>query len=139
MYRYPSLRVLLLGGSVGWVTPFLWRFDTDFRAFRHDLLFLKKPPSEVFRDHFFVGSSPFCFDLPPGDLARYLAFDHELGELLCYASGYPDREYADPAAVASALPPEWEPKVLRENPLRFLGSRAGSGATDALATTTGGR
>jgi predicted TIM-barrel fold metal-dependent hydrolase len=139
MYRYPSLRFLLLGGSVGWITPFLWRFDTDFKAFRHDLLWLKHFPSEVFREFFFVGTSPFNFSAANGSLGRYLAADHELGEVICYASGYPDSEYADPPAVASALPVEWRSKVLHENAMRFLGSRAGAAQTAETVTTSTGR
>ena len=132
MFRYPNLRFLLLGGGVTWVTPFLWRFDTDFKAFRHDMLWLKSMPSEVFRKHFYVGTWPFTYAAAEGRLAEYLEADHDLGELICYASGYPDSEFADPESVAEALPPEWRSKVLRANPLRFLGRSA----TDSAAAVT---
>ena len=128
MYRYPSLRFLLVGGSVGWITPFLWHFDTYYRVFRHDVMFLDRRPSEVFREYFYVGAFPFCFDGPDERVARYLGVDHDLGGVICYASGYPDREYASPEDVASRLPSEWRSKVLYENPLRFLGAR-GSAAS----------
>jgi hypothetical protein len=122
MFRHPNLRFLLLGGGVTWVTPFLWRFDTDFKAFRHDMLWLKSMPSEVFREFFYVGTWPLNDANAGGSrLADYLEVDHDLGELICYASGYPDSEFADPEAVAHALPPEWRSKVLTSNPLRFLG------------------
>jgi len=120
MNRYPSLRFLLLGGSVAWVTPFLWRFDTDYKAFRHDALWLKVMPSELFREYFFVGTDPFVFDVAGDHLARYLETDHALHELICYASGYPDREYATPVAVERLLPAGWSARVFGENPRRFL-------------------
>jgi predicted TIM-barrel fold metal-dependent hydrolase len=127
MDTYPSLRFLLLGGSVGWITPFLWRFDTDYKAFRHDALWLRTPPSEVFREYFLVGTGPLGFEAAGERFAEYLAVDHELADVLCYASGYPDRESDTPAAVAAALPGGWETKVLHDNAARFLGAAVTAG------------
>jgi predicted TIM-barrel fold metal-dependent hydrolase len=139
MDTYPSLRFLLLGGSVGWITPFLWRFDTDHKAFRHDVLWLKKPPSEVFRECFFVGTGPLKFDAAGDRFARYIAADHGLEDVLCYASGYPDRERDEPASVAAALPAGWEGKVMSENAERFLtGRRSAAPEPEAAVTTARG-
>jgi len=128
MNRYPSLRFLLLGGSIAWITPFLQRFDTEFKPFRHDALWLKTLPSEVFREYFFVGTDPFVFDGTAGRLADYLAIDHSLDRVVCYASGYPDAEYADPGTVQRRLPPGWASNVMRENAGRFLRRALGTTA-----------
>jgi predicted TIM-barrel fold metal-dependent hydrolase len=122
MNRYPSIKFLLLGGSAAWITPFLWRFDTDFKAFRHDLLWMKTTPSEVFHEHFFVGTNPFTFEAAAGRLSQYLEVDHHLEDVICYSSGYPEREYADPSAVLKSIPSHWEDKVFRTNARRFLGN-----------------
>ena len=137
IYRYPSLRFLLLGASAAWITPFLWRFDTDFRAFRHDVMFLKGLPSDAFREHFFVGTFPWCFEAAGDRFARYLQIDHHLEEVLCYASGFPDRESSDPSIVAAALPDGWAAKALHDNPLRFLGPRSTAARTSAKVRVVG--
>lgn len=142
MHRYPSLRFMLLSGGVAWVTPWLWKFDENFRAFRHDMLFMKGTPSEAFRDYFFVGTFPFQHKAAGDSLGRYLKADpeHQLGDVICYSSGYPDRESVGPETVASALPEEWRSKVLSENPLRFLGARgeAALRASAGAAAAQGG-
>jgi predicted TIM-barrel fold metal-dependent hydrolase len=136
MDRYPSLRFLLLGGSVGWITPFLWRFDTDYKAFRHDVLWLKRFPSEVFHECFFVGTGALEFSAAGDRFSSYLEIDHQLGDVICYASEYPDREFASPGFTASLLPAAWESNVLGENAQRFLGARAHRKRDDPSPTPT---
>src|SRR3984885_12136841 len=120
MKRYPSLRFLLLGGSIGWVTPFLWRLDAGYRSFRHDVLWLRTLPSEVFQQHFMVGTDPFLRLADRATFAKYLTVEPTLAELTCYASGYPDTEYAAPATVSELLPGDWKEAVLTGNASRFL-------------------
>lgn len=119
--RYPKLKFLLAGASIGWITPFLWRFDTDFKAFRHDMLWLKETPSEVFQQKFLVGTGPLAFQAAGERFASYLEIDHRLSEIVCYASGYPQRDCSTPAETLSALPAAWTAKVLFENASGFLG------------------
>jgi uncharacterized protein len=121
MKRYPSLRFLLLGGSMTWVTPFLWRLDAGFRSFRHDVLWLRALPSEIFRQYFMVGTDPFVCAVDPATLAHYLTVDPSLAQLTCYSSGYPDTEYTRPDEVAALLPLDWRRAVLQENASRFFG------------------
>jgi predicted TIM-barrel fold metal-dependent hydrolase len=121
--RYPSLRFLLLGGGTGWITPFLWRLDTEYRAFRHDVLWMKKQPSVYFRECFRVGTGPFVTPagLPVDSFARMVTIDHELANVICYASGYPDRESVPPGAVRESLPDGWDAPVLSGNAAAFFG------------------
>jgi len=117
--RYPELRFLLVGGGVGWVTPFLWRMDAEFRAFRHDALWLTKPPSVYFTERFGVGTHPLTVAATVS-LERYLAVDPRLADVLCYASGFPDREATTPEELNDVLPDEWAQRVLHGNAERLL-------------------
>jgi predicted TIM-barrel fold metal-dependent hydrolase len=121
--RYPSLKFLLLGGGTGWITPFLWRLDTEYRAFRHDVLWMKEQPSVYFRECFRVGTGPFVTPagLPVDAFARLVAVDHELANVMCYASGYFDRESVPPGAVREALPDDWAEPVLSGNAAALFG------------------
>jgi hypothetical protein len=112
---HPTLKFLVLGGGVGWITPFLWRFDADYRAFPHDMLWLKERPSSYFWKHFKVGTDPFVLGCSPEQLIRYLEVMPELEDAICYSSGYPDAEYTSWQTVADGLPPSWLPKVMRGN------------------------
>jgi uncharacterized protein len=141
MKRYPSLRFLLLGGSIGWVTPFLWRLDAGYRSFRHDVLWLRTLPSEIFQQYFMVGTDPFLRLAERETFEKYLTVDPTLAQITCYASGYPDTEYAAPATVSEWLPADWTEAVLRENASRFFGWAAGPAAVgrsgEAVASEVG--
>jgi hypothetical protein len=133
--RWPSLDFLLLGGSVVWVTPFLWRLDNLFKAFRQDMLWLEERPSELFCRRFLVGTDPFRWGVDPEKLRAYLETDHSLGDVVCYASGYPELEYSSPGEIEAALPDEWATRVFQENPRRFLQS----GVAPSPSSTPRGR
>jgi hypothetical protein len=137
MDHYQDLRFLLLGGSAAWITPFLWRLDTEFKAFRHDMLWLKELPSELFKRSFMVGTHPFMFAGEKAQLERYWGVDEELRDVICYASGYPDSECTIPADVSSMFPPGWMSSVLGQNALSFFGWSNESPRVPATEQRTG--
>jgi uncharacterized protein len=121
MNRYADLRFVVLGGGIAWLTPWLWRLDTNHKAFRYDSLWLRDtPPSEIFKRHFRIGTHPLNYHVDTEQLQSYLELDPALGDLVCYASGYPDWDGRSPAQVADTLPADWAPSVLRDNSARFL-------------------
>jgi hypothetical protein len=56
--KFPDLRVLVSGFGFTWVPPLLWRLDREWRTFRHDVPWVKRPPSEYIRDHVWITSWP---------------------------------------------------------------------------------
>ncbi len=139
MERFPSLRFLLLGGGAAWVTPWLWRLDTNHRAFRYDSLWTKgRRVSDIFREHFLVGTHPFGFAADPEALRAYFAVDPTLADVLAYASGYPDWDTTSPSDVAAGLPAPWEQRVLGDNASRFFGWDERDRTPPTTATASGG-
>ncbi len=121
MHRYPSLRFLVLGGGIGWVTPWLWHLDTNYKAFRYDALWLgSTAPSEVFKRHFLVGTHPFNYHVGTERLAAYLALDPGLADVICYGSGYPDWDSLTPGELLARLPAAWHAKVAHANARAFF-------------------
>jgi predicted TIM-barrel fold metal-dependent hydrolase len=120
--RYPDLKVLLLGGGLGWVGPWLWRMDTNYRAFRHDVLWLgDDPPSEHAARHLRVGTHPFDHPADAGDaVTEYFALEPAVARMACFASGHPG---AGPSAAAAlgVLPGDWAPRVLHGNAEELFG------------------
>jgi uncharacterized protein len=134
---YPSVRFLLLDAGVTWITPYFWRFDIDYKGIPQDVPWLKDKPSAYFREFFKVGTNPFRLGTSPEKFIRYLEVNPDLADMMCYASGYPNADYATWDAVNAALPPEWSERVMRENALEFFGQRTQaskpSQASEALA------
>jgi predicted TIM-barrel fold metal-dependent hydrolase len=118
--RLPDLRVLLLGGGVAWITPFLSQFATSYKQFRRDTPWLRRAPADYFFDNVRVATYPLDRTDAPERLWKYLGESSGLDRVLCYASGYPnwDRDTVDD--IRSWLPPAWLPAVLHDNAERLF-------------------
>ena len=135
--RFPTLRVLVLGAGVTWVAPLLWRFDTDAKALRRDAPWLKRLPSEYFRQFFRVGTFPFAGPASSDQMVKYLNAFRNIESILCFASGYPDIDSDSAMSVSDTLPQDWRAKVMGSNALDFFRWPSRSVATGAATTTTG--
>lgn len=56
--RFPDLRVLFSGFGFAWLPSLLWRLDREWRTFRHDVPWVKRPPSEYVLEHVWLTSWP---------------------------------------------------------------------------------
>ncbi|MEA2331675.1 MAG: uncharacterized protein QOH58_1813 [Thermoleophilaceae bacterium] len=114
--HYPSLKLILLEGGVAWLPGLLWRFDASFKGARREVPWVKRLPSEYFRDHVRITTQPP--EIPPGyeHIVELLA---EVGaqETLMFASDYPHRSEGEPLDIAARIPAAWLPNVLRGNAL----------------------
>lgn len=113
--RWPGLKVFVVGAGVTWITPMLWRFDTDFKAFRRDAPALSMLPSEYVHRNVRIGTYPLDRLQTPERLQDYLSVQPELEDVLCYASGFPAVDRDVPADLERWLPSAWLPKVLEGN------------------------
>ena len=56
--KYPRLRVLFSGFGFAWLPSLAWRLDREWRTFRHDVPWVRKPPSEYVFDQVWLSSWP---------------------------------------------------------------------------------
>jgi uncharacterized protein len=56
--RFPTLRVLFSGFGFGWLPSLLWRLDREWRTFRHDVPWVKRPPSEYILENIWLSTWP---------------------------------------------------------------------------------
>jgi predicted TIM-barrel fold metal-dependent hydrolase len=118
--KYPALRVLLVETGVAWLPWFLWRFDTEYRGIRRETPWLRRPPSEYFREHVRVTTQPLEQSPDRDQLIELLALV-DAQELLCFSSDYPHWDTDELSWVESRLPAEWAERVLRQNAFDFYG------------------
>lgn len=96
--RFPKLRVVLQEAGVFWVVPYLWRLDQDWKGLRVQTPWVRRFPSEYFREHFRLTTQ--LVEPPASDDLR----DDLLGlldaeRMLMFASNYPYGDYAEQAAL----------------------------------------
>jgi predicted TIM-barrel fold metal-dependent hydrolase len=113
--RFPDLKLFLLGGGVGWITPFLLEFEKSYKAFRRDAPWLRLRAPDYFAQNVRVSTYPLDRTDTPERLARYLKLQPEIENILCYASGYPNWDRDTVADIEAWVPREWLPKVLWQN------------------------
>ena len=132
--KFPSLRVLVIGGGRSWVPSFLWRFDAAFKGLRREVPWVQKLPSEYFREHVRVASYPRD-PVPTGSKAKAI-FD-TLDDITCFASGYPYWDCLLTSETAETLNAESARNVMYEN-ARFLFDRSGGIAGAAKVVNLAG-
>jgi predicted TIM-barrel fold metal-dependent hydrolase len=115
--KHPNLKLLLMGGGVAWLPALLWRFDTEYRAYRREAPWIKRMPSEIFRDHVRISTYPLDVSPDPSQLVAALNTVEQVEDMLVFASGYPDWDADTPGDVADRIPSAWHEKVFHQNAL----------------------
>ena len=116
--RFPSLRVFIAGAGAAWIPGLFFRLDVNWRGLRREVPWVRRMPSEYFRDHFRVSMWPLD-RAPDADGAERIVqalrtFDG-IEELLCFSSGYPHWNADDIDDVAAHIPAEWHRGVFSDN------------------------
>lgn len=56
--RFPALDFIFAGFGFSWLPSLLWRLDREWRTFRHDVPWVKRPPSEYVLESMWFSSWP---------------------------------------------------------------------------------
>jgi predicted TIM-barrel fold metal-dependent hydrolase len=116
--RHRDLRVVAVGAGMAWLPGWLWRFDSDFRAYGSDETpWLKRSPSEQLVEQVRVATYSFGAIQDVSGFQRLLGSAPWLSATLCYGGGFPRWDADSPDTVAAAFPPGWRDAVLRDNAL----------------------
>jgi uncharacterized protein len=117
--KYPRLKVAFVEVDQFWVAGFMWHMDADWKSLREQTPWVKRLPSEYFRQHIRVGSQPF--EEPPRreDLFHMLEAMHA-EETLIYCSDWPHWDWDDPATTFPKLPEHLHQRIFAENAREFL-------------------
>ena len=113
---WPTLKVLLVETGVAWVGPILWRLDADYKALHRETPWLKRLPSEYFRDHIRLATQPL--EQPPNQEHLWAVLEAIDGErTLMFASGYPHWNFTAPDSLN--IPGEWRERIFDTNAREF--------------------
>jgi hypothetical protein len=119
--RYPTLRVLAIGGAMSWLPGFLWRFDADYKGMHRETPWVKRMPHEYVREHVRVTTYPLDTAAHPDGLRQALGTFDGMEDVLVFASGAPRSDATDPGAVARVLPEAWHSKAFAGNAAALFG------------------
>jgi predicted TIM-barrel fold metal-dependent hydrolase len=119
--RFPDLRVTLIEGGFAWAPSLMWRMDKEWKGLRHEIPWVKRPPSDYIREHIRFTTQPA--DLPDTEASlRQILEQMASDELLLFASDYPHWHGDDPPeAWINRLPAALADRILAENARAWYG------------------
>ena len=112
--RFPSLKFAFIEVQQFWAPGLIWHMDADWKSLREQTPWLKKLPSEYFREHIKVGSQPLGEPTRPEHLMPMLEAMHA-DEVLIYCSDWPHWDWDDPATTFPRLPEDLHKRIFAEN------------------------
>ena len=119
--RFPTLKVVLYEGGIGWLPHIMWRFDKNWKAQRAETPWVKEPPSAYILRHFY--STTYPLEALPGPALAALCAMIEAKRTLLFSGNFPHWELGDPFAMLDELPNELRRRVTVENALALYGER----------------
>jgi predicted TIM-barrel fold metal-dependent hydrolase len=118
--KYPRLKVLFDEVDQFWAVGLMWHMDADWKSLRDQTPWVKRLPSEYFRQHIRVGSQPMLE--PENDAQFFCMLDAmHAEETLVYASDWPHWDWDDPATTFPKLPGHLHRRVFAENARELFG------------------
>ncbi|MDF2660111.1 MAG: amidohydrolase [Paenibacillus sp.] len=117
---FPTLKVVMIEAGMMWIAPAIWRMDQDWKALRHNTPWVKKLPSEYYREHVRVTSQPIELPAKPELFLPMLEAIHA-GQCLMFASDYPHWDFDSPQLAFPKLPDELWERVFYQNAAELYG------------------
>lgn len=120
--RFPSLQMLFSGFGFTWLPTLLWRMDREWRTFRHDVPWVKEPPSRSVLQNTWFTTWPLGEAADPENWAG--RFSQTLRTRITFGSHAPHASdgYAD---VEALLGQEWADEIAGNGTAFISDERAG--------------
>lgn len=118
--KFPDLRFAFVEVDQFWAAGFMWHMDADWKSLREQTPWVKRLPSEYFRQHIRVGSQPLEEPERPEQLLDMLEAMHA-EETLIYCSDWPHWDWDDPATTFPRLPEHLHKRIFAENARELFG------------------
>lgn len=117
--KYPALRVMLIETGISWIPWLLYEMDRNVAGLRAESPWVKRLPSEYFREHIRVTTQPLDVGPRKSDLIKVLETFPGIEDVLCFATDYPHWDTDTKEFVAARLPEHWANRVFYQNAASF--------------------
>ena len=117
--KFPTLQFAFIEVQQLWAVSVMWHMDFDWRAIRDQTPWLKRLPSEYFREHIRVGTQPMHEPARPEQLQWMLDMLHA-DETLIFCSDFPHFDQNDPVTVLPGISDHMRRRIFSDNALEML-------------------
>jgi len=119
--------------GVAWIPWLVGELDRYEKSLRAESPWVRKAPSEYFREHVRVTTQPLDLSPRKGQLVELLETFEGIEDVLCFATDYPHWDSDEPDYVTNRLPESWHAKVFYENARKLYGWSPSPAALEAGA------
>ncbi len=118
--RIPDLKLIIVEGGIAWLPSLAWRLDKIWEKNRMELSHVKRPPSEIIREHVWLTSQPI--EEPDKRQQLVETIDWIGWDRVLYASDYPHWDFDDPQrALPVQLTEDQRNGFFRDNAFKAYG------------------
>ena len=117
--KFPTLKFAFIEVQQLWAVSVMWHMDFDWKAIRDQTPWLKRLPSEYFRDHIRVGTQPMHEPARPEQVQQMLDMLHA-DETLIFCSDFPHFDQNDPVTVLPGISDRMRRRIFADNALEML-------------------
>ena len=117
--KFPDFKFALIEVQQLWAVSVMWHLDTDWKAIRDQTPWLKRLPSEYFREHIRIGSQPMHEPEKPEQMYQMLEMLHA-DETLIFCSDFPHFDWNDPVTTFPKLDEDLHHRIFAGNALDML-------------------
>jgi predicted TIM-barrel fold metal-dependent hydrolase len=115
--KFPRLKFIAVETGIAWTPWLMWSLDAHFDVLRRESKWVKKLPSEYFREHIRLTTQPLELSPKPEQFVQLMEAFGGVDDLLCFATDYPHWDADSPTYISRRLPQSWHRKVFYENAL----------------------
>ena len=117
--KFPTLKFGIIETQQMWAVSLMWQLDFDWKAIGDQTPWLKRLPSEYFREHIRVGTQPMHEPDVPEHLRQSLEMLHA-GETLIFCSDFPHFDQNDPVTALPGISDHLRRRIFSANALEML-------------------
>lgn len=117
--KFPTLKFALTEVQQLWAVSLMWHMDVDWKSIRDQTPWLKREPSEYFREHIRVGTQPMHEPEKPEQMVQMLEMLHA-DETLIFCTDFPHFDANDPVTVFPKLDEHMHQRIFADNAMEML-------------------
>lgn len=118
--KFPNLKLVLVEGGIGWLPPFLWRLDKNWKGLRREVPWVKQKPSEIVSKHVRLTTQPL--DEPENRKHLHQLMDMmPSDDMLLFSSDYPHWDFDNPEKIFRHFSEKLRKKIFYENAAKLYG------------------
>lgn len=113
--KFPDLKVVFMESGVTWMPAAVWRLEKTWRGVRAEVPWVRRPPSEIVREHIRLTVQPF--DAPEG-ASRLERFCEQMSSdsMLLFSTDFPHWQFDGDDALPVSPSSPLAAKILWDNP-----------------------